>query len=95
MSNEIPHRGRRQDGMFDMDEVGSVRLEMRRSRQPGEVVAEQPPTGVRLSDESEKSTRKQLRSVAASKAAVPSTEVCNESIQVESRKRAADKASKT
>ena len=35
---------------------------------------------------------RQLRWIAAGKAAVPSTEVCNESIQVESRKRAADKA---
>ena len=51
--------------MFDRDEVGCVRLEMRRLGQPGEVVAEQPPASMKLSDTSEKSTRKQLRWIAA------------------------------
>ena len=56
------------------------------------VVAEQPPAGMRCSDESEERTRKRLRSIAAGKAAVPSTEIRNESINLESRMREADTA---
>ena len=78
-------RTRRMQELLEKDEVGGVRLEM---------VAEQPPAGVRLSDESEERDQKRLRSIAAGKAAVPSTEVRSESIpsDVESRKRAADTA---
>ena len=64
------------------------KLQMRRLRQPDDVVVEQPPAGMRLSDESEERTNRQRRGNAA----VPSIEVRHESIQVESRKRAADAA---
>ena len=69
--------------------MGRVRLETRRLRQLDEVVADQPPAGMRCSDESEERTRKRLLSMAAGIAAVPPTEVRSESIQLKSRKRAA------
>ena len=51
------------------DEVGRARLERRRLREPGGSDAEQPPAGMRPSDESEERTRKRLRSRVAGKAA--------------------------
>ena len=62
--------------------MGRVRLETRRLRQLDEVVADQPPAGMRCSDESEERTRKRLLSIAAGIAAVPSTDVRSVSIQV-------------
>ena len=57
------------------DEFGRVRLELRRLRQPDEVVAEQPPVGVRFSDEAEECLQRRFRSITTGKAAAPSTEV--------------------
>ena len=62
-----------------------------RLRQPDKVVAEQPPAGMRPSDEPEEGTRKRLRVISAGKAAVPST-IRNEPMQAKPGKRAADTA---
>ena len=83
---------RRMQDLLDKEEVGRVRLELRRLPQPDEVVVEQPAAGRRPSDESEERNRKRLRSIAAGEAAVPSVEVSSESMQAESKKRAADTA---
>ena len=83
----VTHRAtctRRWQELLEKGEMGRVRLGLRWLRQPVEAVAGQPP-GMRPSDESEERAQQRLQSISAGKAAVPSTEVLNESIHAGSR----------
>ena len=64
---------RRMQELVEKDAGGRVKLEMGRLRQPDEVVAEQPPAGVRAAGESQETSR----------CSAPSTEVRHESMKVE------------